>query len=194
MTKITLDEKACLKDRLTLQEALIAVAANMGDFKNTFKNMVARGILDKDSSSLSPEWKTVVSKFTDTGEDHLRQLTAKMRECYPKGQKPGTVFYFRCNEREIMQKLKKFFEVYGEYSDEQIVNATKKFVASFRGNYTMMPLIKYFISKNKKVMDEDGENHVVELSELASILENMDDDADIPEVQNSEDWLMNSRN
>lgn len=93
-----------------------------------------------------------------------------------------------------MQKLKKFFEEYGEYSDEQIINATKKFVASFRGNYSLMPLIKYFISKEKKVMDEDGENHVVKVSELASILENMDDDADIPEIQNSEDWLMNSRN
>lgn len=192
--KITLDEKACLKDRLTLQEALIAVAASMGGFKDALKNMTARDILDKDTSNLSSEWKTVVSKFTDADEEHLMQLAVKMQECYPKGLKPGTVFYFRSNRREVMQKLKKFFEEYGEYSDEQIINATKKFVASFRGNYSLMPLIKYFISKEKKVMDEDGENHVVKVSELASILENMDDDADIPKIQNSEDWLMNSRN
>lgn len=194
MTKITLDEKACLKDRLTLQETLIALAVDIGGFKDAFKNMVARGILDRSASCLAPEWKTVIRKFTDADEEHLRQLANRMRECYPKGQQPGTVFYFRCNEREVMLKLRKFFEVYGEYSDEQIVSATKKFVASYRGDYNRMPLIKYFISKNKKVMDEKGDNHIVETSELASILENMSDNDSVPSIDCSDDWLVNSRN
>lgn len=192
--KITLDDKICLKKKLTLQEALIAAAMSMPNFKECFKNMMARGIIDSEGSTVTPEWKKVIEDMIDSKEEHLRDLAQKMKECFPKGKKPGTVFYFRCNEKEIVMKLKKFFENNGEYSDEQIIKATKKFVASYHGDYRLMPLIKYFISKNKTVMDEDGENHIVEVSELASTLENMEDDEDIPEIENSEDWLMSSRN
>ena len=192
--KVTLDEKVCLKKKLTLQEALIAAAMGMPDFKKCFKNMIARGIVDSGGSTVTSEWRKTIEELMDSKEERLRDLAQKMKECFPKGKKPGTVFYFRCNEKEIVMKLKKFFENNGEYSDEQIIKATKKFVASYHGDYKLMPLIKYFISKNKTVMDEDGENHIVEVSELASTLENMEDDEDIPEIENSEDWLMSSRN
>lgn len=192
--KIVLDEKACLKDRLTLQEALIAVAASMGGFKDILRNMVSREILSPTEYRPSPEWTKIINSLIGCDEEHLRTLANQMRECFPKGKQFGTAFYYRCNEREIINKLKKFFEVYGEYPDDKIIKATKQFVASYHGDYRFLPLIKYFISKEKKVMDEDGENHVVKVSELASILENMEDDAEIPEIQNSEDWLMNSRN
>lgn len=192
--KILLDEKMCLKKKLTLQEALIASAMSMKDFKSTFKNMVSRGIIDQAGNSLTPEWNKVIGTLISSDDERFINLAKQMQECYPKGKIPGTAFYYRCNVKEIVLKLKKFFEVYGEYSDEQIIKATKKFVESYRGNYDRFPLLKYFISKNKSVMDEEGENHVSAVSELASTLENMDDDEDIPEIGNSEDWLINSRN
>lgn len=191
---ITLDDKVCLKKKLTLQEALIATAMNMKDFKGTFKNMVNRGIIDSTGSTLADEWKNTIDSLLASKDDRLTALATRMRECYPKGKMPGTAFYYRCNVREIVLKLKKFLEVYGDYSDEQIIEATKKFVASYRGNYSMLPLLKYFISKNKKVMGEDGENHTSEVSELASTLENMDEEEDIPEIEGSDDWLVSSRN
>ena len=191
---ITLDDKVCLKKKLTLQEALIATAMNMKDFKGTFKNMVNRGIIDSTGSTLADEWKNTIDSLLASKDDRLTALATQMRECYPKGKMPGTAFYYRCNVREIVLKLKKFLEVYGDYSDEQIIEATKKFVASYRGNYSMLPLLKYFISKNKKVMGEDGENHTSEVSELASTLENMDEEEDIPEIEGSDDWLVSSRN
>lgn len=192
--KVVLDEKVCLKKKLTMQEALIACAMSMKDFKTTFKNMINRGIIDTTGSSLTPEWEKVITTLLSSEDERLINLATQMRECYPKGKIPGTAFYYRCNVKEIVFKLKKFFEVYGDYTDEQVIKATKKFVASYRGNYDKFPLLKYFISKNKKVMDEEGENHINEVSELASTLENMDDDEDIPEVENAEDWLMSSRN
>lgn len=192
--KVVLDEKTCLAKNLTLQEALIAAAMNMPNFNETFHNMIHRGIIDSSGSKLEDKWVKVLNTMLNFDEDHLRKLAQQMKECYPKGKKPGTVFYFRCNEKEIMMKLKKFFENNGEYSDEQIIKATKKFVASYHGDYKLMPLIKYFISKNKTVMDENGENHIVEVSELASTLENMEDNENIPEIEDSEDWLMNSKN
>lgn len=192
--KIVLDDKVCLKNHLTLQEALIAAAINMGDSDKAIANMVSRGILDVSKASLTPEWKKIINKIMKTDDDHLTELAKKMQACFPEGKQFGTAFYYRCNTREVTLKLKKFFEVYGEYSDEQIIKATKKFVTSFNGDYRFLPLIKYFISKAKKVMDEEGINHVSEVSELASTLENMSDDEDIVEVANSEEWLMDSRN
>lgn len=192
--KVILDETTCLKKKLTLQEALIASAMSIKDFKSTFKNMINRGIIDSTGSKITPEWESTINSLTSSEDERLTNLAKQMRECYPKGKLPGTAFYYRCNVKEIVFKLKKFFEVYGEYSDEQIIDATKKFVASYKGDYSRLPLLKYFISKNKKVMDEDGENHINEVSELASTLENMDDEEDIPEVENAEDWLMSSRN
>lgn len=191
---VTLDDKVCLKKKLTLQEALIAAAMGMKDFKSTFKNMVNRGIIDSTGSTLTDEWKKVIDSLLSSKEDRLTALATQMRECYPKGKIPGTAFFYRSNVREIVLKLKKFLEVYGDYTDEQIIDATKKFVASYRGDYSRLPLLKYFISKNKKVMDEEGDNHISEVSELASTLENMEDDEDIPEMEGSEDWLMSSRN
>lgn len=192
--KIVLDEKVCLKKKLTLQEALIATAMSMSDFKTTFKNMMNRGIIDPTGSRITKVWKETIDSLQNSEDERLNNLAIQMRECYPKGKLPGTAFYYRCNVKEIVFKLKKFFEVNGNYTDEEIINATKKFVASYRGDYSRLPLLKYFISKNKKVMDEEGENHIFEVSELASTLENMDEDDNIPEIENSDDWLMNSRN
>ena len=192
--KITLDDKTCLKHKLTLQEALIASALSIGNFKQVFKNMVNRGIVDSTSSHLTSEWQREISSLLSSDDSRLENLAKQMRESYPKGKLPGTAFYYRCNVKEIVFKLKKFFETYGEYSDEQIIKATQKFVASYRGDYSRLPLLKYFISKNKKVMDEEGENHINEVSELASTLENMDDEDPIPEINNSDDWLVSSRN
>lgn len=194
MNKVVLDEKKCLKNHLTMQEALIALAMSMPNFKSTFRNMIGRGIINTSGSSITPEWSAVLSKLNPSDDEHLQQLASQMKECFPKGRKPGTVYYFRCNEREIILKLRKFFETYGDYTDEQILSATRKFVASFQGDYHLMPLIKYFISKNKPVINDDGTSQMVEVSELASTLENMSDDDDSPEVSGSDDWLMNSRN
>lgn len=192
--KISLNDKQCLKQHLTLQEALIASAASMPGFKTALHNMVARGILNSDASALTSEWGSVINGFLTSNDEHLQQLARQMAECFPKGKKQGTVYYYRCNTKEIVSKLKGFFDAYGEYPDEQILRATRQFVASFHGDYRFLPLIKYFISKNKKVMDENGENHIVEVSELASALENMTDSDDVPEIADSDDWLVNSRN
>ena len=114
-----------------------------------------------------------------------------MKVCFPEGKMPGTPYYYRCNRREIILKLKKFFSQYGNYKDEDIIDATKRFIASFNGNYKFLPLIKYFIMKNKTVADEDGANHIVECSPLADYLENKEDDN---VVTASDEWLMNTRN
>ena len=197
MTKIVVDEKISLKHKLSLAEVLVALTVKTGDYDIVMRNLVNRGIITENNGkqAISPEWNPVIEKilFDSSGgvdEKRLKALAEKMMKCFPEGKMPGTAFYYRCNRYEVMTKMKKFFSKYGNYDDDKILDATKRFVASFQGNYKFLPLIKYFISKNKHIMDEDGDTHVTEVSELASYLENKED----IEVNNNDDWLLDARN
>ena len=98
-------------------------------------------------------------------------LAIKMQEIFPLGKKEGTSQYYRGNKKEITLKIKKFFKLYGHYTDEQILQATQKYVDSFNGNYTFMRVLKYFIIKDVRKQGEEV-NYVEQVSELASYLEN----------------------
>jgi hypothetical protein len=71
--------------------------------------------------------------------------------------------------------LKKFVLKYGNYSDEEIIAATKKYVDSFGGNYMYMQLLKYFIWKNKvsgaELIDGRLVGEVEKQSQLAAYIE-----------------------
>lgn len=203
MKKLTLDEKICLKNNLTLQEAVITLALKLSQdtlYGNAFANLENRKVIAFDDVTgeyyPTPHWNDVLDNIlcdsmggTDS-EERLLNLAKKMRECFPEGRMPGTPYYYRCNNREIVLKLKKFFLQYGNYTDEKIIDATKRFVASFNGNYKFLPLLKYFISKVKPVADENSNVHNVEYSPLADYLENKESE----DYNSSDDWLVISRN
>lgn len=197
--KITLDEKTCLKNKLTLQEALIAAAVSMGKYRDTINNMVNRGILVRDSSTLSSDWESTINKLTDNEDSRYEELALQVQACFPKQKmiNPNGLtspFYFRCNKGEIKNKLKKFIEVYGEVSDEDIIDATKRYVASYASKgYRGMRLAKYFIMKDDRKLMADDEIHVEEISDLATFLENKTEDTP-SDIVDGDDWLMNSRN
>ena len=89
------------------------------------------------------------------------ELVEKLRELFPEGKKTGTSIYWRGNRGDISEKLKKFFEKYGNFDDEKIIEATQKYVKSFGESRQLMRTLGYFIMK-------DGS------SDLATILENVD--------------------
>lgn len=199
--KLVIDSKQCLKHKLSPQEVLIAlvIRSSRDSVQSIINNMLNKQILVSHEGTLSvtQQWDEEIDTIlVDSAgaiddEERLSALADKMKVCFPEGKMPGTPYYYRCNRREIILKLKKFFSQYGNYKDEDIVDATKRFIASFNGNYKFLPLIKYFIMKNKTVADEDGTNHIVECSPLADYLENKEDDN---VVTASEEWLMNARN
>lgn len=100
----------------------------------------------------------------DNIEINLNELATKLRELYPEGKKPGTNYYWRDNNPTIVKKLKIFFKRYGNYSQAQVIAATKRYVESFNNSQNYMQLLKYFIWKNKADGSED--------SELLNYLEN----------------------
>lgn len=197
--KITLDEKTCLKNKLTLQEALIAAAVSMGKYRDTINNMINRGILTQDTPTLSSDWEGIIKKLIDNEDFRFEELALQVQACFPKQRMiyPNGIaspFYFRCNKTEIKNKLKKFIEVYGEVSDEDILDATKRYVASYASKgYRGMRLAKYFIIKDDRKLSIDDEVHVEQLSDLATFLENKTEDTP-SDIVDGDDWLMNSRN
>ena len=197
--KITLDEKTCLKNKLTLQEALIAAAVSMGNYKSVFDNMINRHILGIMGQSIDSKWKDVIKNLIDAEDERFETLATKVQECFPKQKMMyanGTAspFYFRCNKTEIKNKLKKFLTIYGDVSDEDIIDATKRYVASYASKgYRGMRLAKYFIMKDDRKLMADDEIHVEEISDLATFLENKTEDTP-SDIVDGDDWLMNSRN
>lgn len=198
--KFTIDEKVCLKRKITPEELLIALALRTAkSYKETLENLILREIVVYKNGQyyVTQRWSDVIDEILldsskEISDDRLKNLAREMQKHFPEGKMPGTAYYYRCNTREIVLKLKKFFSQYGDYPDDEIIDATKRFVASYNGNYRFMPLIKYFIMKNKTVTDENGDNHISEVSELASYLENKEEEGEV--VTNSDDWLMSARN
>ena len=124
-------------------------------------------------------------------EERCKQLAETLREIFPAGKKPGYAYTWRDSVSCITDRLKKFFMKYGEYSDEQVIEATKAYVASFNGNYQYMQLLKYFIWKNKVTGEEVVRGRVVgeveRQSQLAAWIE------DTPDKKTSADWEIELR-
>lgn len=204
MKKIEIDEAKCLKLGLTLQETLIAIAISMGKYKETVTNMLNRGIITLDlfkqgSPDITSKWKSKVSSFLASDEQRLETLALKVQDCFPKqklmyANGRESPFYFRCNKTEIKNKLKKFLDFYGEVSDDDIIDATKRYVDTYAPKgYVGMRLAKYFILKDDKRLTVDDEVHVEQLSDLATFLENKSENKP-QDIVNGDDWLLNSRN
>jgi len=113
--------------------------------------------------------------------DTLEELAKQMQDLFPKGKKETTNYYWRGNTPEIIRKLQIFFKRYGTISNEQILDATKRYIDSFKdSNSPYMQLLKYFIWKDKT----DGSQE----SALLSYIENYSED----EVQPmNSDWTTN---
>ena len=122
-------------------------------------------IIDSDASVINKD-----SEFYDLAE--------AMQEIYPKGRKAGTTYQWRGAKAEIAKKLKTLVAKYKvNLNKEDVLQATRRYVNSFNGNYTKMRLLKYFILKNTL----DAEGNAVFNSELLSLLEN-------EEVEENDDW------
>ena len=136
--KVTIDEKECLKHKLTLEEFITLLMYKSVKRPDDVRiNLINRGILAQKDGKLyiTEHWNDAIEEIlcssnTPISEGRLKDLAKKMRECYPEGKMPGTPYYYRCNTSEVVKSLKRFFIEYGNHSDEEIIDATKRFIAS----------------------------------------------------------------
>lgn len=115
-------------------------------------------------------------------DDRYTALANKLRELYPTGRKSGTQLQWRDSTAVIAKRLKAFTKRFGvDYTDDEYIEATKRYIATFNGNYQYMQVLKYFIMKSGI---EDG--ITTTNSQLLSYLQNEDTEAD-------KDWVTQLR-
>lgn len=179
---VSISEEVCKKNNILLEEMLAILLVKTGvDISELFRSLESKKILVKDMFNnylITQRWDDVASTvLLDSDKDkqspeRLENLAVKLAEIFPKEKKVGTHHYFRGNKKDNILRLKKFFKLYGHYTDEQILDATRRYVASFNGDYTYMRILKYFIWKDAVKQDAEGNGYVDETSDLANWIEN----------------------
>ena len=197
--KLIINSDLCAKQQLNIEESLILYLISRGcNLTNIIAELVNRGLANKqdDCFVLPSSTKKILDEILlgsgNINETRLNNLATKMQKCFPEGKPQGSITYYMANKREIIFKLQRFFAQYGDYSDDDIVDVTKKYVESYHGNYKYLPVITNFIIKTVKSFDEFGNPVVEEISQLATQLENKEAEESVH--VNDDSWLFSSRN
>jgi len=169
--KWSIDERVLAENNLTLNEYLFLLFnARGGDVHECIASLVAKGWAGQD---LFDDTKVVMSdntkenifnvlidsdKLVENKQDDFDSLANKLREIFPKGNKAGTNYNWRGSTAEIARKLKNLVVKYGcKFTEEEAIEATKAYVASFNGDYKYMKLLKYFLLKTPRNNNGDVE-------------------------------------
>ena len=126
-----------------------SIKINYLDRKADYFSLRDKGFIVINGSSvvLTPESIVLIE---GRGRDYI-QLATSIREIFPKGTKNGK-YPWKGTVKAIVEKLKKLDKSYGmsEYSDEEILNITKRYVNrfSFTDMDRGMQIATYFVEKD----------------------------------------------
>jgi len=143
-----------------------------------------------EDNTLTDKGKSIIQKVNVDNylhhkieKDNLKDLAGELQKLFPAGKKPGTNYYWRGFKQEIIKKLETISNKFDfEFTKEQAINATKRYVDSFNGDYRYMQLLKYFILKNK--ITENGTEIKSSFMEYIENENNNEDDS----MLNSSEW------
>lgn len=194
MITVCLNKKAAQQNGITIDEALLMlVIHNRVDLESTEKLLIQKGFITAERNDLFQQvgWRLtnkgseilesviIDSDKQQEPQDKLNLLATRLKEIFPKGKKDGTNYYWADGVALIVRRLKLFFKKYGnDFTDEQIIQATEKYVQGFNGNYQYMRLLKYFIFKEKVGVggEVEGDSELINYIENAGQEENLRDD------------------
>lgn len=195
--KYIIDTEILEREGIGLDEALYLLSVYKKkpiNFNTVQKAKVENKILKfenpRDPVKITPKGQSFIESVLAKSKIHVssdnleryRDLADKMREVYPKGLKPGTNYQWRDSTAIIADRLMKLVAKYNiEFTDEEAVAATKRYIASFNGNYRYMQILKYFISKQKPVEGAPAEQN----SQFLSFLQNKES------ITENQDWTAN---
>lgn len=181
--ELKFSSKAIEKAGISEEEYLMLILYNnIKEPEKVTKTLIERGFISKKRGEgeegyfLTDKGNEIISDIFANSKELKRDLIPlceKLKEVFPKGKKEtgAKAFYWTEGIKLIEKRLKIFFRKYGDqYTDEEILDAAKRYVESFGGNYTYMSLLKYFIFKEKVGNGGDVES----ASDLLNYLENKD--------------------
>ena len=188
MTKFCINPDECKKHEIPIDTFFYSLSLYFGKLitPDTFQDVCSRGFIEYDGFDLMRQ--PVNPKLTPTGieaiesilldsefaspreeDDRYLNLAAKLIELFPKGRKEGTNYMWRDSKAIIAKKLKAVIKKYDvTFTDEEAIEATRRYVASFNGDYRYMQLLKYFIMKKNTITGDEN-------SQFLSYLENTED-------------------
>lgn len=187
---IFINEAMLEKYNLSLAEALILIASEIAEKNNTTLDYILRVMKLKNyilsDGNLNPLCSNIL-KGLSKGNTHNKvekidlSFIKSLQNIFPEGKKEGTNIYWRGNSSEVRKKLEVFVAKNPHITKDDILDATKRYVKSFNGNYSYMRTLKYFILKN--------ENKNVEInytSDLLTFIENKSNEEQSFNFSNSE--------
>ena len=188
---ICLNKQMIDQYNMTIDEILLMIVLeNNIDLDVAQKNLINKGYITVNRNEL---FLPIGWRLTNTGKDMLNtiivdsdkhqepqekltDLATKLKAIFPKGKKDGTNYYWSDGVPLVIRRLKLFFKKYGsDFTNEQIIQATEKYVEGFNGSYQYMRLLKYFIFKEKVGANGEIEGD----SELISYIENADEEENL---------------
>lgn len=191
-----INEDICKKKGMDLPSLLAVLLVKTGvNITELFNNLLKKEILVRDMFSeglmVTQRWDSVCSDIllsadkSIPSEERLLPLVDALMQIFPAGKKEGTTLYWKGNRKDNKERLQKFFKLYGnKYSDEQILQAARKYVESFNGQYAYMRTLKYFIWKDERKINNEGKTYIEEVSDLASYIENAGQEENL-----KDDWV-----
>ena len=181
---LCISREGCEKNGLSIAEAILLFAIGTdSNLEKAEQLLVDKGLITAKYDTLFNKigWRLsgtgsetldavfVDSEKTKNPEEKITALATQLKDIFPKGKKDGTNYYWADGVALIVRRLKLFYKKYGDtYTNEQIIEAAKKYVESFNGNYIYMKLLKYFIFKEKTNAAGEVEGE----SDLVSYIEN----------------------
>ena len=195
--KYIIDTEILKREGIRLDEALYLLSVYKKrpiNFNTVQKAKIENKILKfenpRDTTKITPKGQSIIESILAKSKIHVssdnleryKALADKMREIYPKGLKPGTNYQWRDSTAIIADRLIKLVAKYSiEFTDEEAIDATKRYITSFNGNYKYMQILKYFISKQKPVEGAPAEQN----SQFLSFLQNKEN------IIENQDWTAN---
>lgn len=185
--KVTIDSNVAEKNNLTLQEVLVLLLNIQNSAYTEIKqSLIDKGIADQSARNIdklvvSDNTKNLVSNILITSEsteenpdEIYEDIADAIRQVYPSGRKSGTTYSWRGSKMEITHRLKVLHVKYGLNIDkDKLVDITRRYVESFNGNYTYMPLLKYFLIKYDKttIGDVDLKSPLMTIIDNGGVIE-----------------------
>lgn len=162
----------CMED---IDEAEIVASIESAKSKNLIyrykvNNSPYRYIISDEGKALLETMSAYTS--TKTSELNFLDVASKMRAIFPKGIKEGTNSRWVDGLSLVAKRLRQFTAKYGEFTEEEILDATKRYVDSFNGNFTKMRTLRYFMWADKR---NPSTGEVEYTSDLLSFLEDTED-------------------
>lgn len=167
--KISIDEDVVAKcktsDHKTLNvgELLVCMLVKSGyNIYEVINDLLYKGVLLRDSDT--PDKLYIFSKYCNLvetillrsdksvpKEEELLSLAEKLQALFPTGRKCDDYgipkWSWRGNKVDVVKKLQKFFKLYGNYKQEDIIQATTNYVNRYKYDNKAMRILPYFIYK-----------------------------------------------